>query len=293
MKYRVRHITEIRYDGLVNLARFNLRLKPVDWPGQILLERRLSVVPPHKIMTEERGPFVVNVERLTLDQPTSSLTVTSDFTVRVDRTPPVLSDPSPTLNAVRQQALEHRGVSAYDPASYLFGSPMARMTPEIAAWAAAFLPDGGSILPAAAALMHAIHDQCVYDSKATDVNTPALTAFLARRGVCQDFAHIMIIALRHFGIPAAYVSGYLRTLPPPGQAKLIGADATHAWVNVWCGEALGWVGFDPTNAVLIGNDHIFMAMGRDFGDVSPLDGVFIGGGGQRMKVSVEVAESAA
>ena len=98
----------------------------------------------------------------------------------------------------------------------------------------------------------------------------------------------MIIALRQMGVPAAYVSGYLRTIPPPGKARLVGADATHAWVNVWCGDRLGWIGYDPTNAMLAGKDHIFTAMGRDFADVSPVDGVFIGRSGQHMKVSVEV-----
>ncbi len=162
------------------------------------------------------------------------------------------------------------------------------LTREIAAWAAPHLAPDASVIAAASSLMHAVHDEFTYDSKATKADTPPLEAFRAKRGVCQDFAHVMIIALRHAGIPAAYVSGYLRTNPPPGKARLVGADATHAWANVWCGAGLGWVGFDPTNAMLAGNDHIFTAMGRDFSDVSPLDGVFIGGGGQRMKVSVEV-----
>jgi transglutaminase-like putative cysteine protease len=98
----------------------------------------------------------------------------------------------------------------------------------------------------------------------------------------------MIIAARAFGVPAAYVSGYLRTTPPPGQPRLVGADAMHAWVNLWCGEELGWVGFDPTNDLLVGAGHIFTAMGRDYADVAPLDGVFHGGEGQRMKVAVDV-----
>lgn len=150
---------------------------------------------------------------------------------------------------------------------------------------------GESAFAAASVLMDSIHREFVYDGTATRADTPAVDAFRARRGVCQDFAHIMIIALRQYGIPAAYVSGYLRTIPPPGEARLVGADATHAWVNVWCGPQMGWIGFDPTNAMLADVDHIFTAMGRDFGDVSPVDGVFIGGAGQRMNVQVEVALS--
>jgi len=289
MKYRVTHVTEVKYDALVNLARFNLRLKPAEWQGQTLTGYRMDVSPTPRVIVDEYGPFVVNTARLTLDKPTASLTVTSEFTVTVERMLPRLDDQVPSLAQVRYQALSDRGLSARDPASYLFASPIAVMSSEIAAWAASRLGGDTSVVAAASSLMHAIHDEFAYDSKATKADTPPAEAFRTRRGVCQDFAHVMIIALRHFGIPAAYVSGYLRTNPPPGKPRLVGADATHAWVNVWCGARLGWIGFDPTNAILAGSDHIFTAMGRDFSDVSPLDGVFIGGAGQRMKVSVEVA----
>jgi transglutaminase-like putative cysteine protease len=137
--------------------------------------------------------------------------------------------------------------------------------------------------------MNAIHAEFDYDAEATEAETPPAEAFRARRGVCQDFAHIMIIGLRAYGIPAAYVSGYLRTIPPPGKERLVGADATHAWVNLWCGDEIGWIGLDPTNALVAGEDHIFTAMGRDYGDVAPVDGVFLGGRGQEMEVSVDVA----
>jgi transglutaminase-like putative cysteine protease len=276
MNYQVTHITEVKYDALVNLARFNLRLKPADWPGQTLTSYRLDVSPAPKGIINESGPFVVNIARLTLDRPTASLTVTSEFSVRVDRASPEAEDASPVITDVRSQALADRGLTARDPANYLFASPIAAMTQEIAEWAASWLAGDNRVMAAAAGLMRAIHFEFAYDSKATKADTPPLEAFRARRGVCQDFAHIMII------------SGYLRTNPPPGRARLVGADATHAWVNVWCGASLGWIGFDPTNSMLVGNDHIFTAMGRDFADVSPLDGVFIGRAGQRMKVSVEV-----
>jgi transglutaminase-like putative cysteine protease len=136
--------------------------------------------------------------------------------------------------------------------------------------------------------MAALHSEMQYDDGATGADTSPLEAFHQRRGVCQDFAHVMIVAARAHGVPAAYVSGYLRTLPPPGRPRLVGADAMHAWVNLWCGDELGWVGFDPTNNVFAETDHIFVAMGRDYGDVAPLDGVFHGGKGQEMSVSVDV-----
>jgi transglutaminase-like putative cysteine protease len=288
VQYRVRHVTEVRYDALVKLARFNLRLKPAAWSGQTLLDYRLEVSPaPHSII-EETGPFVVNVARLSLAKPTARIVVTSEFAVRVERPAPDPGTIAPSVAQVRREALDTRGLSPADPAAYLFASPLAGLAPEIGDWAAPHLADAADVVSAGLALMHAIHDEFAYDSKATSVKTPPLAAFRKRHGVCQDFAHVMIIALRQAGLPAAYVSGYLRTIPPQGRARLVGADATHAWVNLWCGAELGWIGFDPTNAMIAGNDHIFTAMGRDFADVSPVDGVFIGGRGQRMKVSVEV-----
>lgn len=288
VRYRVKHVTEVRYDALVKLARFNLRLKPAPWSGQTLLDYRLDVSPAPKTIIEESGPFVVNVSRLSLDKPTAQLVVTSEFTVDVDRPPPDPGTAAPTVAEVRRDALKARGLSAAEPAPYLFASPIAAMAPEIGDWASSHLATDNDIVSAALALMKAVHSEFTYDSTATSVKTPPLEAFRQRHGVCQDFTHVMIIALRQFGVPAGYVSGYLRTIPPQGRPSLVGADATHAWVNVWCGTELGWIGFDPTNAMLAGNDHIFTAMGRDFADVSPVDGVFIGGRGQRMKVAVEV-----
>ncbi len=128
----------------------------------------------------------------------------------------------------------------------------------------------------------------VYDTKATTVTTTAPMSFALRRGVCQDFAHIMISGLRGIGLPAAYVSGYLRTAPRSGFAGLVGADAMHAWVLVWCGAETGWIGLDPTNAVLASDDHVTLAVGRDYSDVAPIDGVIFAAGGQRIDVAVNV-----
>jgi transglutaminase-like putative cysteine protease len=136
--------------------------------------------------------------------------------------------------------------------------------------------------------MRRMHADFVFDSSATEVTTPASEAFKARRGVCQDFAHIMISSVKGLGLPAAYVSGYLRTIPPLGQPRLEGADATHAWVALWCGVELGWIGFDPTNAVLAQNDHIVLARGRDYSDVAPIDGIILAPGRQTLNVQVDV-----
>ena len=147
---------------------------------------------------------------------------------------------------------------------------------------------GKTTVAAALALALRIRAEFAYDPGATDASTPVADAFAARHGVCQDFAHVMVVALRLAGLPAAYVSGYLRTLPPPGKPRLVGADATHAWVNLWCGDDLGWVGFDPTNGCIASENHIFTAMGRDYGDVALIGGVLVGGAGQTMTVSVDV-----
>ena len=290
MIYSVRHLTTVKYAGAVSLARFNVRLKPALWPAQVLLDHALTINPVPWTIQDEIGPWIVNRSRLTIRQPLITLSVESRFRMEV-RAPAIDPDHarSPTVGDIRVQALLHRDLSATGPASYLYASPLAPSSPAIAEWARPFLGAGDSVLAAGKALMHAIRTEFVYDGAATEADTSPAEAFAQKRGVCQDFAHVMIVAARAHGIPAAYVSGYLRTLPPPGKPRLVGADATHAWVALWCGDALGWVGFDPTNDCLARTDHIFTALGRDYADVAPIDGVFHGGGGQRMTVSVDVA----
>jgi transglutaminase-like putative cysteine protease len=289
MIYDVRHLTTVQYAGLVRLARFNLRLKPAPWPSQILQSYTLTIDPLPWTIQEEAGPFLVNRSRMTLRDPISRLSIESCF--RVEVLPPAVPiDPAvgSTVEDVRVQALERRDLSPASPAGYLYASPIAGSEAEIAQWSRPFFDGGGNIVAVGRALMEAIHSEFRYDDEATATDTPPVAAFRERRGVCQDFSHIMIIAARAHAIPAAYVSGYLRTLPPPGQPRLVGADATHAWVNLWCGNELGWIGFDPTNNLIVGSDHIFTAMGRDYGDIAPVDGVFHGGEGQEMEVLVDV-----
>ena len=189
---------------------------------------------------------------------------------------------------MRELAFDTSTLGPEGPAAYLYPT---RRTPNVAAisaYARASFPPGRPIMEAAADLMTRIRDDFTYDPEATDVSTPVLEAFEARHGVCQDFAHIMIVGLRGLGLPAAYVSGYLRTIPPPGQPRLQGADATHAWVSLWCGEGRGWIGFDPTNAILVENDHIILVMGRDYSDVAPIDGIILAPGIQTLTVEVDV-----
>ena len=290
LKYRVSHRTSVTYAALVRLARFNLRLKPAEWPGQVLGRYALIVTPTPASMTTLEGPYVVNVSRLDMARPLKELVIVSDFDI--DITPPLIDmAAAPDIAAVRRAALKVPDLHKTAPAAYLFPSRMAPLEGEIAAWGHEILSADRNILEAGLDLARTIKRQFRYDPDATESDTPAIDAFRARHGVCQDFAHVMIIALRAQGLAAAYVSGYLRTLPPPGKARLVGTDATHAWVNLWCGPDLGWIGLDPTNGVLAGADHIFTAMGRDYADVAPIDGVFMGGRGQRLRVGVDVVEA--
>lgn len=290
MRYAITHLTQIDYSNPVSLARFNVRLRPAPWPGQHVHDHVLEIDPLPWTRQEDSGPWVVNRTRLFIREPLVELAITSRLSVTVD---PLPFDPeaatSPTIEEIRRAALVHADLGPMGPASYLYASPFAPPSAQIAQWAAPMLQPGATVLEAGHALMQMIHREFAYDDEATEADTAPDEAFAQRRGVCQDFAHVMIVAARAHGIPAAYVSGYLRTLPPPGKPRLVGADATHAWVNLWCGAQLGWVGFDPTNDCLAATDHIFTAMGRDYADVAPIDGVFRGGGGQTMTVSVDVA----
>jgi transglutaminase-like putative cysteine protease len=144
------------------------------------------------------------------------------------------------------------------------------------------------ILAAASDLTQRIHSDFTYDVDATEVTTPTIEAFVRKRGVCQDFAQVMIAALRGLALPALYVSGYIRTIPPPGKKRLAGADASHAWVSLWCGGTIGWIDFDPTNATPVQNDHIVVATGRDYSDVSPMESMVLSSGGHTLEVEVDV-----
>ncbi len=197
---------------------------------------------------------------------------------------------SPAWDSVAHSLRYRAGELMPDAAEFVLASPLVPIGPALRGWAADLWPAGCPLLVAAAALMRRIHDQFGYEPDATDVRTDALAALAQRQGVCQDFAHVMIGTLRAMGLAARYVSGYVLTQPPAGQPRLIGADASHAWVAVWC-PVQGWVAFDPTNAVLPGDDHVTLAWGRDYADVAPVHGVIRGGGAATLTVAVTVVPS--
>lgn len=288
MLYRIRHVTRFDYVEPVAFARNNLRLKPILWSGQQLEDHDLLIEPQGRVFPARAEAGLANVVRLVVEQSARTLSIESRARVRVDRPVPIPEASDPNLAEIASWARESRDVSAAGPAAYLFPSPRIPLDRDIAAWCAADLDPDRGVLDAALALALRIQREFAFDPAATLVDTPPREAFLKRGGVCQDFAQIMISGLRAAGLPAAYVSGYIRTLPPPGQPRLVGADATHAWVLIWAGPALGWVGVDPTNGIWMAGDHVVVAIGRDYADVAPIDGIVLGSGAQHMRVSVDV-----
>ena len=286
MRYRVRQDSRLHYRTGVADARLNLRLRPAAWPGQTVRDFRMTLDVPPTERVDAPGPYLSNVTTLRYDGRLSSLRVVTEFTA--DLAPPPVPDATPDLTELRQLASEARTLGALAPAAYLYGASMSPPDETIGAWAAPDLPDHMPVLDAARALATHIHRAFAYSPGTTTSRTLPAEAFAARAGVCQDFAHVMIVALRMHGIPAGYVSGYLRTSPPPGRPRLVGADAMHAWVAVWCGPDAGWIGIDPTNDSLAREDHIVLGMGRDYADVAPVNGVFVGGGKQRTDFRVDV-----
>lgn len=289
MIYRIRHDTRFTYGTPVRFARCNLRLKPILWSGQRLIDHDLSVEPGGEISLARADASLANVTRLVIPEAVSRLTIVSTATVDVDRDVPMVLPDDPDIASTVRLAQASRDVTANGPANYLFASPMVDLTPDIADWCAVDLAPDRPVTEAALALAQRIQREFAYDPDATHTATRPAEAFAHRHGVCQDFAQVMIAGLRAHGIPAAYASGYLRTLPPPGEPRLVGADATHAWVLVWCGPHRGWEGVDPTNGIWMAGDHIVIAIGRDYSEIAPIDGVFLGSGAQTMRVSVDVA----
>lgn len=288
MHYQVRHKTRFRYAYPVSFARCNLRLQPAEWAGQMLEDYRLDLSSAARVTGTRPIGYVGHVTRMVMEKPTRELVIESRFRVRVDRTTPTPLPGDPSIADIAAMARGTTDMSVESPVNYLYPSPSIPLSRAITAWCLEDLDAGRGIVEAGLALATRIHDGFTYDGSATTVDTSPVEAFEKRHGVCQDFAQIMIAGLRGAGLPAAYVSGYLRTLPPPGKPRLVGADATHAWVVIWCGPERGWIGFDPTNACTVGSDHIVMAMGRDYADVAPIDGVFTGQEGQKIDVSVDV-----
>ena len=287
MIYRVRHVTTYTYEDPVSVSHHLLRLTPRNLPGQVCHETQISILPEPPVTTTGSDYFGNIQTFFTLQEPHDSLIVeaTSELEVHAAK-PPDLSASPPWETVVESLVTDHseEGLDAYQ---FVFDSQRVAASRELADYARSAFPTGRPLLQAVLELMRKIHRDFRFDAKATDVSTPVQEFFQKRRGVCQDFAHLQIACLRSLGLPARYISGYLRTLPPPGQPRLVGADASHAWCSAWSPGA-GWVDFDPTNNCVPTDGHITVAWGRDYSDVSPIYGVLLGGAKHTLDSGVDV-----
>ena len=294
MLLHVVHETAYDYAPMVRTAQHMARLKPATTATQKLLSHRLTVDPVPPQQSESVDVFGNARSFFSLQFTHEFLRVRAESLV--ETAPPELPQDSLPWEEVADRMRYHRA-TPYDPAAeFVFASPYVPRDDAFVAYAQASFAEGRPLLDAARELMRRIHADIAYETCATDVNTPALEALKLRKGVCQDLAHVMLGCLRSLGLPARYVSGYLLTEPPPGQPRLVGSDASHAWVSLYLPGADGrgsWVDLDPTNDRLAGEDYVTLALGRDYSDVSPMRGVIHGGANHTLRVGVTVTPTTA
>ena len=287
MTYRVIHRTKYLYTEPVTVSHHTARLTPLNSATQQREEFNLDIDPQPPVRKIRTDYFGNHLCFFSIQEIHESLTITARSVVSVENaTPPLpqLSAPWDEVAPLFRDPVSSEVVEAYQ---YVFGSPLVQPSPDLADYAAEMFGPGVPLLVGARELTRRIYTDFKYDPVATTVSTPLAEVLENRRGVCQDFAHVAIATLRSLGLPARYVSGYLRTHPVAGQPRLTGADASHAWFSVYC-PGHGWVDFDPTNNVMPRDEHITVAYGRDFSDVSPVTGVITGGGQHEVQVSVDV-----
>ena len=292
-RYHVVHATRYAYESRVAVAQQLLHLTPRELPWQRLLSHSIAIDPQPSETTEHHDYFGNPVRHAVLDSPHDCLSVHAESEVSVGaRGGGVLPQGSPTWESVRDCLHAAQDARLLEAAEFRFESPHIRFSPSLLQYVAGSFSPGRPFLEGVLELNHRIHEEFAFDDSATSVATPLADVLELRRGVCQDFAHLMTGCLRVLGLPARYVSGYILTVPAPGQARMVGADASHAWVSVFC-PAAGWVDFDPTNDLVVDDEHITLAWGRDFSDVAPMRGVILGGGEQELEVHVSVTQTEA
>jgi transglutaminase-like putative cysteine protease len=291
-KYRVRHETSYKYAADVVHSHHLLHLVPRPTPYQECLEHELQIEPASHRRVNELDAFGNPLIRLELAQPHRELKVIARMQIEVHARPVVSPETTEAWEKVRG-SFAFRGAwpsrDQLDAARFRHESPHVRVKQSFTDYSVACFPEGRPILACAESLSTKLHADIKYVPGVTTISTSATEVLESRRGVCQDFAHFMISCLRSRGLPARYVSGYLRTnaTQSEGGEKLVGDAASHAWVSVWS-PPYGWIEFDPTNGCFAGTDHIAVAWGRDFGDVSPLRGVILGGANHELAVTVRV-----
>ena len=286
-RYRIRHVTEYRYQRSVTLAHhmLHLALRPVDHQHHAV--QKITIEPPPAVTAERIDSFGNPVTYLAMQEPHAGLVIAASSEIDIAPRPTIAAAATPAWEALRDRIALSRDDATHRAEAFAYNSPRIPYLPSLLDYAAPSFPAQRPIALAAIDLTRRIHQDFIFDPDATHVSTQVQEVLTRRRGVCQDLAHVGIGCLRALGLPARYVSGYLRTEPPPGGVRLEGADASHAWISVWCGEA-GWLDLDPTNDKIVDTDYITLAWGRDYGDVSPVRGVLFGGGGHSLSVKVDV-----
>jgi transglutaminase-like putative cysteine protease len=283
MIYRLHHATTYEYAEPVVLGTHFMHLVPRARAGQFIRESQLDISPAPDSRRNEIDHFGNFTTTVSLTIPHRQFVVALSATVDVVQPVPPPPELTPPWEAIARAA-PHRA----EIAEFCLPSPLAAPTPDLAAYGARHFAPGTPILAGLLALNRRVYEDMTYRGGVTSTATTAAQVLKSRIGVCQDYAHFMIAALRGAGLPARYVSGYLRTLPLPGVEKRRGADQSHAWISAWAGDAIGWIDFDPTNNLLVHDEHVTLAWGRDFQDVSPLRGIILGGGRHTLRVNVDL-----
>jgi transglutaminase-like putative cysteine protease len=287
MKYRITHRTLYEYAAPVSTSQHVARLMPRATAAQACGEFTLTIAPAPVLRKTRTDYFGNELCFFSIQELHQQLEIVTQSLVTVQPAVPMAPADSPAWEEVAGLFRDPVSPEVVAPYEFVFDSPQIRASAELAEYARESFADGMPMLDGAQDLTRRIFKDFKYDPKATTVATPLEEVWKTRRGVCQDFAHLGIACLRSLGLPARYVSGYLRTRPPEGKPRLVGADASHAWLSAFCPK-YGWVDFDPTNDCLPGDEHICVALGRDFSDVSPVAGILTGGGHHEVKVSVDV-----
>jgi transglutaminase-like putative cysteine protease len=287
MRYRVRHSSAYRYGSDIMLAHHLLHLTPRAAPGQRILNFRMDFEPKPSVVTQHQDYFGNPTTYIEMHEPHMRLSVKTDIDIEVDEDSPDVADMDAAWETLRDGLTAANDKGARDASLFAYGSTMVATSNDLRDFAMPSFTPGRPIGEAVLELTIRINDEFTFDPDATTIATPVAEVLANKRGVCQDFAHLQIGCLRSLGLAARYVSGYLRTIPAPGKPRSVGADVSHAWLSVWCGGDK-WIDMDPTNGRAGSSDLITLAWGRDYGDVSPLQGVIIGSSIQHLTVEVDV-----
>ena len=290
MTYNIVHRTLYEYAAPVSVSQHVARLEPRATNAQTCESFSLKVFPEPTLRKTRHDYFGNQLFFFTIQESHSKLEIITHSRVAVRGPQSGAPETSRAGEEIARLFRDPVSPEVVEPYQFVFDSPQIRVSLELADYARQSFGGNTPLLTGARDLTRRIFNDFKFDTKATTVATPLEEVWEKRRGVCQDFAHLGIACLRSLGLPARYVSGYLRTRPPQGQQRLVGVDASHAWFSIYC-PGTGWVDFDPTNNCQPGEEHITVAYGRDFGDVSPVAGILTGGGKHDVKVSVDVAEA--